>query len=104
MLIAGPQTANRATFGTGNPLLAVDPSGHFDNHLIMPVRLFGSMTLQFVPGLGDGYGVLTGLIGFDPIAGVSLSPEERALIVGGFIGVGTIAVLAAKLRGLPDLG
>jgi hypothetical protein len=99
------QTGNRYAFATGNPLLAADPSGHFNNHLIMPVRLFGSLTLQFVPLVGDGYALFAGVTGYDPIAGISLSPEERALIVGGMIGIGTIAVIAARLRGLaPRVG
>jgi len=42
-LALAPQTANRYTFGTGNPLTAADPSGHFNSHLIMPVRAFVSL-------------------------------------------------------------
>ena len=74
-----PLSGNRYLFGSASPLLATDPSGHFNNHIIMPVRAFISFQVQLLGPVGAAYGALTGIIGYDPIAGVSLSPEERLL-------------------------
>lgn len=37
-----------------------------------------SIGLQSVPIVGDLYSAFTGVIGFDPISGISLSDAERA--------------------------
>ncbi|NJD27986.1 MAG: RHS repeat-associated core domain-containing protein [Chloroflexi bacterium] len=94
-----PQTANRYAFGAGNPLTAVDPSGHFNNHLIAPVRSFVSLGVSALGPVGLGYVTLSGILGYDPIAGVSLSPEERVLFVAP-AAIGAVAVVAAKLTSL----
>jgi RHS repeat-associated protein len=83
-----PQTANRYAYGLGSPLTYTDPSGHFVNLILANPGLAASFFIQITPVVGDGYGFLTGLIGFDPIAGVSLSPEERAIAMGATLLVG----------------
>jgi RHS repeat-associated protein len=99
---SAPQTANRYTFGTANPLTALDPSGHFNNHLIMPVRAFVAMGVSVAGPVGVGYTFLSGVIGYDPIAGVSLTTEERVLFVAPVVGVGAIAAIGPKLaRAVP---
>jgi RHS repeat-associated protein len=98
-LAMAPQTANRYAFGAGNPLTAADPSGHFNNHLIMPVRSFVAMGVSALGPVGLGYATLSGILGYDPIAGVSLSPEERALYLAP-AAIGVVAVVAAKVARL----
>lgn len=47
-----------------------------------------SIAVQSTPIVGDAYSALTGMIGYDPIAGVSLSETERALALGSAAVIG----------------
>ena len=89
---SAPQTANRYSYALNNPLRYTDPSGHFVQAFQDNPRLALSTTLQLFPGLGDGYSGLTGVLGFDPIAGVALADWERGL------------AFAAMLPWVPGLG
>jgi RHS repeat-associated protein len=99
---SAPQSGNRYSFGNGNPLTAADPSGHFNNHLVMPERAFISMAVGFAGPVGLGYMAACGIIGYDPIAGVSLTPEERIAAVVPVVVVGAIAKIGSKLAGLAE--
>ena len=99
-LSLAPQTLNRYTFGSGSPLLAADPSGHFNNHLIMPVRLFVSMGVSFMGPVGMGYDLFKAIIGYDIIAGIELTPEDRIISIAEFAVVGAITKILSHLSDL----
>ena len=84
-----PQSLNRYTFGQANQMLAVDPSGHFVNNFLLSPEAW-SMGFQMIPGLGDLYSAISGIVGFDLIAGRSLSDFEKvAYFTAGLIPVVT---------------
>jgi RHS repeat-associated protein len=82
-LLPQPQTANRYSYALNGPYRYADPSGRFVNAIYANAPLLLSLAIQSTPGLGDAYGALTGLTGYDPIAGLGLSSEERALALAG---------------------
>jgi len=47
-----------------------------------------SIAIQMIPVVGDAYSAFTGIIGFDPIAGVRLTDAERAIAIGSALVVG----------------
>jgi RHS repeat-associated protein len=85
---SAPLTANRYAYALGNPLRFTDPSGHFVAEFQRNPGLWTSAALQFVPFFGDAYSLATGLIGFDPIAGIELSGTDRALAMAGGLALG----------------
>jgi RHS repeat-associated protein len=97
---ADPASAHRFAFGADNPLTAVDPSGHFVNHLYEPATLALDFAIQSLPVVGDAYTFVTGAIGYDPILNVSLSSEERLLAMGSAFLVGPGLHLLDRLGGL----
>jgi hypothetical protein len=60
------------------------------------------MAVGFAGPVGFGYSVVCGVIGYDPIAGVSLTPEERIASVAPVVVVGAIAKIGSKLSGLAE--
>lgn len=92
-----PASANRHAYALGNPLRFTDPSGRFVAEFLRHPGLYSSILLQSIPGLGDGLGLLIGAIGYDVIAGVALSPAERALAMGLALGPGGGFHLLARL-------
>jgi RHS repeat-associated protein len=65
-----PQTGNRYAYALANPYRYTDPSGRFVNFAISNGPLITSLVVQSLPGVGDAYSFLTGVLGYDPIAGV----------------------------------
>ena len=88
-LLPLPQTANRYSYALNGPYRYSDPTGHFVNAIYANGPMLASLLIQSSPGIGDAYSVLISAIGFDPVAGISLSPEERAVafasaaVIGG---------------------
>ncbi len=87
-LLPSPQTANRYSYALNGPYRYSDPSGRFVNAIYQHGPMLMSMAIQMTPVIGDAYSVLTGVIGFDPIAGVSLSSEERGLAIASAVVIG----------------
>ena len=83
-----PQTANRYSYALNGPYRYTDPSGRFVNLAVANAPLLLSLAIQGTPIVGDAYSALTGLVGYDPIAGISLSAEERALAIGSAAVIG----------------
>ncbi len=59
------------------PLPLRRPSGRFVVALTANAPLLVSIAIQSVGGVGDACGALTGVLGYDPVAGVSLSTGLR---------------------------
>jgi RHS repeat-associated protein len=83
-----PQTANRYSYALNGPYRYADPSGRFVNAVVANAPLLLSIAISSTPIVGDAYSALTGLIGYDPIAGISLSSEERALALASAAVIG----------------
>jgi RHS repeat-associated protein len=107
--LALPQTGNRYIFGGANPLLAADPSGHFNNHIINPAVDFLnspetlSLALQLIPLIGDGYSIAAGFAGYDWIAGRALSEDERPLYIAAGLAPFALGGMVIAGKGLAKL-
>lgn len=101
---SAPLTANRYAYGLGNPLRYTDPSGHFVNEFSRHPGLWSSVFVQSLPFAGDFYSGLTGLWGFDPIAGITLSAADRALAIGSAFMLGGGLHLVGHLDDVADAG
>jgi RHS repeat-associated protein len=87
-LVPSPQTANRYSYALNGPYRYADPSGRFVNAIYANGPLLLSLGIQTIPGIGDAYSFLTGSIGYDPIAGISLSTGERAMAIASAVVIG----------------
>ena len=102
-LAQAPQSANRYSYAQNGPYRYADPSGRFVNAVYAQAPLLLSLAVQSLPIVGDLYSVLTGTIGYDPIAGIRLSDAERALAIGSVAVIGGGFHLLARLGdGLAD--
>ena len=71
------------------------------NAVYAQAPLLLSLAVQSLPIVGDLYSVLTGTIGYDPIAGIRLSDAERALAIGSAAVIGGGFHLLTRLGGVP---
>lgn len=94
---SAPQSANRYAYAQNNPFRYTDPSGHFVTAVGAHAPLFASIFLQSIPVVGDAYSALTGFVGYDPIAGISLSDSDRAIAIGSALLIGGGAHLLGHL-------
>ncbi len=92
-----PQTANRYSYALNGPYRYADPSGRFVAAVVANAPMLLSIAIQSTPVVGDAYSALTGLIGYDPIAGVALSDAERGLALASAAVIGGGFHLLARL-------
>jgi RHS repeat-associated protein len=98
-----PQTANRYSYALNGPYRYADPSGHFVLAAYTNGPMLLSIGIQMIPVVGDAYSAFTGIIGFDPIAGVSFSDAERAIAIGSaFVIGGGLHLLGRMGDGVAD--
>jgi hypothetical protein len=79
---SAPQSGNRYSYALNNPYRYTDPSGRFVEVVKQNPGLAASIVLQMTPIVGDIYSAYTGVIGYDPLAGLALTPEESAIAIG----------------------
>ena len=117
--IAEPQSWNRFTYAVNNPINRLDPDGRIDD-VIGPsmmldcqlrncrpdvaqdakdARSLASMSVSFIPYIGDAYDALTAISGRDHIGGDKVPTWARVMgVLTPFVGGG----LLGKLDDLPS--